>query len=60
MSEKEKSGASTSLKIKRVWGTGSIPSIPDFFQRKNLMLLGFNDSKCTAYPVDSARGLIVI
>ena len=24
------------------------------------MLLGFNDSKCTAYTVDSARGLIVI
>ena len=24
------------------------------------MLLGFNDSKCTAYAVDSARGLMVI
>jgi len=24
------------------------------------MLLGFNDSKCTAYTVDSAKGLIVI
>ena len=24
------------------------------------MLLGFNDSKCTAFTVDSARGLIVI
>ena len=24
------------------------------------MLLGFNDSKCTAYTVDSARSLIVI
>ena len=24
------------------------------------MLLGFNDSKCTAYTVVSARGLIVI
>ena len=24
------------------------------------MLLGFNDSKCTAYTVDSARGFIVI
>ena len=24
------------------------------------MLLGFNGSKCTAYTVDSARGLIVI
>ena len=41
-------------------GLGSIPSVPEFFQMKNLMLLGFNDSKGTAYTVDSARGLIVI
>ena len=32
-------------------GPGSIPSVP---------MLGFNDSKCTAYTVDSAIGLIVI
>ena len=36
------------------------PAFLIFFQRKNLMLLGFNDRKRTAYTVDSASCLIVI
>ena len=38
----------------------ALPTQPARVRFPALMLLGFNDSKCTAYTVDSASGLIVI
>lgn len=39
--------------------SGSISSIRNFFER-SFVLLGFNDRKCTAKTLDSAKGFLVI